>query len=80
MRIGLDYRPALVNGEGIGRYTRELVRGFHEHNFDPPADRDCDNMPIPGGQRNSPAKMVSPPAALQHPSMKSPKAFDEGSV
>ena len=35
MRIGLDYRPALVNREGIGRYTRELVRAFHELNFDP---------------------------------------------
>ena len=34
MRIGIDYRPALVNGEGIGRYTRELVRGFVEHSFD----------------------------------------------
>ena len=33
MRVGLDYRPALVNGEGIGRYTRELVRGLVEHNF-----------------------------------------------
>ena len=28
MRIGIDYRPALVNREGIGRYTRELVRGL----------------------------------------------------
>ncbi len=28
MRIGLDYRPALQNREGIGRYARELVRGF----------------------------------------------------
>ena len=34
MRIGIDYRPALVNREGIGRYTRELVRGFHEHHFE----------------------------------------------
>jgi len=33
MRVGLDYRPALVNREGIGRYTRELVRGMLEHNF-----------------------------------------------
>lgn len=33
MRVGLDYRPALVNREGIGRYTRELVRGLIEHNF-----------------------------------------------
>lgn len=29
-RIGLDYRPALVNREGIGRYVRELVRAFVE--------------------------------------------------
>jgi len=28
LRIGLDYRPALVNREGIGRYTRELVRAL----------------------------------------------------
>ena len=28
MRIGIDYRPALVNREGIGRYTRELVRAL----------------------------------------------------
>jgi glycosyltransferase involved in cell wall biosynthesis len=35
MRIGLDYRPALVNREGIGRYTRELVRALHGLNFDP---------------------------------------------
>ncbi|MCP3914611.1 MAG: glycosyltransferase family 4 protein [bacterium] len=34
MRVGLDYRPALVNREGIGRYTRELVRGLHELRFD----------------------------------------------
>lgn len=27
-RVGLDYRPALANREGIGRYARELVRGF----------------------------------------------------
>lgn len=27
-RVGLDYRPALANREGIGRYTRELVRGL----------------------------------------------------
>ena len=33
MRIGIDYRPALVNREGIGRYTRELVRGMIELNF-----------------------------------------------
>lgn len=26
--FGLDYRPALVNREGIGRATRELVRGL----------------------------------------------------
>lgn len=34
MRVGIDYRPALVNREGIGRYTRELVRGMTEHAFD----------------------------------------------
>ncbi|MBI5362238.1 MAG: glycosyltransferase family 4 protein [Planctomycetes bacterium] len=28
MRIGLDYRPALINREGIGRVTRELVRAL----------------------------------------------------
>ncbi|HTF87336.1 MAG TPA: glycosyltransferase family 1 protein [Planctomycetota bacterium] len=28
VRVGLDYRPALVNREGIGRYTRELVRAL----------------------------------------------------
>jgi glycosyltransferase involved in cell wall biosynthesis len=33
MRVGIDYRPALVNREGIGRYVRELVRGMIEHNF-----------------------------------------------
>jgi len=33
MRVGIDYRPALVNREGIGRYTRELVRGMLAHNF-----------------------------------------------
>lgn len=33
MRIGLDYRPALVNREGIGRYARELVRGMIEIGF-----------------------------------------------
>ncbi len=26
--VGVDYRPALVNREGIGRYTRGLVRGL----------------------------------------------------
>jgi glycosyltransferase involved in cell wall biosynthesis len=31
VRIGIDYRPALVNREGIGRYTRELVRALVEH-------------------------------------------------
>lgn len=31
MKIGLDYRPALQNREGIGRYCRELVRGMIEH-------------------------------------------------
>lgn len=34
MRVGIDYRPALVNGEGIGRYVRELVRALVEFNFD----------------------------------------------
>ncbi|MEM7310015.1 MAG: glycosyltransferase family 1 protein [Planctomycetota bacterium] len=34
MRVGIDYRPALVNREGIGRYTRELVRGMVELRFD----------------------------------------------
>ncbi|MCC7013190.1 MAG: glycosyltransferase family 4 protein [Planctomycetes bacterium] len=34
MRIGLDYRPALQNREGIGRYARELVRGFVELGLD----------------------------------------------
>ena len=33
MRVGIDYRPALVNREGIGRYARELVRGLIELNF-----------------------------------------------
>lgn len=33
MRVGIDYRPALVNREGIGRYTRELVRGMIELGF-----------------------------------------------
>ena len=28
LKLGLDYRPALVNREGIGRYTRELVRAL----------------------------------------------------
>ncbi len=28
IRIGIDYRPALLNRAGIGRYTRELVRGM----------------------------------------------------
>ena len=35
MRVGIDYRPALINREGIGRYTRELVRGFVDLGFDP---------------------------------------------
>jgi len=30
VQIGIDYRPALVNVEGIGRYTRELVRALVE--------------------------------------------------
>lgn len=34
MRVGIDYRPALVNREGIGRYTRELVRAMVELGFD----------------------------------------------
>lgn len=34
MRVGLDYRPALQNREGIGRYARELVRGMVELGFD----------------------------------------------
>ncbi len=34
MRVGIDYRPALVNREGIGRYVRELVRGLAGHGFD----------------------------------------------
>lgn len=34
MRVGIDYRPALVNREGIGRYTRELVRGMLELSFE----------------------------------------------
>lgn len=33
MRVGIDYRSALVNREGIGRYTRELVRGLIGHGF-----------------------------------------------
>jgi len=33
MRTGIDYRPALVNREGIGRYTRELVRGLIDARF-----------------------------------------------
>ena len=34
MRVGIDYRPALQNREGIGRYTRELVRAMVELDFD----------------------------------------------
>lgn len=34
MKVGIDYRSALINREGIGRYTRELVRGFVELRFD----------------------------------------------
>jgi glycosyltransferase involved in cell wall biosynthesis len=30
MRIGIDYRPALLKESGIGRYTRELVRALAE--------------------------------------------------
>jgi glycosyltransferase involved in cell wall biosynthesis len=33
VRIGIDYRPALQNREGMGRYTRELVRGMVELGF-----------------------------------------------
>jgi glycosyltransferase involved in cell wall biosynthesis len=33
VRVGLDYRPALVNREGIGRTTRELVRAMIELGF-----------------------------------------------
>lgn len=34
MRVGMDYRPAIRNREGIGRYVRELVRGMIELDFD----------------------------------------------
>jgi hypothetical protein len=34
--VGLDYRPALANREGIGRYTRELVRAIIELGADEP--------------------------------------------
>jgi len=34
VRVGLDYRPALVNREGIGRYARELVRALVELELD----------------------------------------------
>ncbi|MAF66958.1 MAG: hypothetical protein CMJ84_15045 [Planctomycetes bacterium] len=34
MRVGLDYRAGLVNREGIGRYTRELVRALCGLGFD----------------------------------------------
>jgi glycosyltransferase involved in cell wall biosynthesis len=34
MRIGIDYRSALVNRDGIGRYTRELVRALVELGYD----------------------------------------------
>ena len=33
MRVGIDYRPALVQRTGSGRYVRELVRALCEHNF-----------------------------------------------
>ena len=33
MRVGFDYRPALINREGIGRYAREIVRGFLDLEF-----------------------------------------------
>ena len=35
MKIGLDYRTALVNREGIGRVTRELARGLVESGHGP---------------------------------------------
>lgn len=35
MRVGIDYRAALLNAEGIGRYGRELVRGLIELGFGP---------------------------------------------
>lgn len=35
MRVAIDYRTALVNREGIGRATRELVRAL-QHIEDPP--------------------------------------------
>ena len=35
MRVGIDYRSALLNREGIGRYGRELVRGLVELGFGP---------------------------------------------
>ena len=34
LSVGLDYRPALANREGIGRYTRELVRALIEAGAD----------------------------------------------
>lgn len=34
MRVGLDYRAALQNREGIGRYARELVRALIEEGFE----------------------------------------------
>ncbi len=33
MRVGIDYRSALVNAEGIGRTSRELVRALIGHGF-----------------------------------------------
>lgn len=33
MRVGIDYRSALVNREGIGRTSRELVRALVGHGF-----------------------------------------------
>jgi len=35
LKIGLDYRTALVNREGIGRVTRELARGLVESGHGP---------------------------------------------
>ena len=38
MQIGVDFRPALVNREGIGRYVRELVRALCAEAREPGAD------------------------------------------
>jgi glycosyltransferase involved in cell wall biosynthesis len=34
VRVGIDYRPALTNPTGIGRYVRELVRAMIEIGFE----------------------------------------------